>query len=115
MPKSGYDKATKKAILLAALDARAAGKKWADAHEAAVKAGYKGSLGGIVQMVRNTKKHSRKRRRKMSKGAPTAIVVAPTKPKQKADDIATLIEDLVKARVNSVIEKAVSLLGQMRK
>jgi len=111
-----YDKATKQAILNAVLDARKGGKAWAGAFEAALNAGYKGSVGGIVQMVRNAKKQpAKRRRRKASTGAPIAKVVTPAKPKPKANDIATLIENLVKTRMNSAIEEAVSVLRQMRK
>lgn len=117
MPKLGYDKAPKEGILKAVLEARKAGKKWAAAHELAVKAGYKGSVGGIKQMMRNAKKHSGKQKRKANKSTPVVKVAPPAKPKpkQKADDIATLIEDLVKARMNSGLDEAIAMLRQMRK
>ncbi|MGD0089886.1 MAG: hypothetical protein ABSE73_08190 [Planctomycetota bacterium] len=46
-----YKAKTKAAIIEAALAARKTGKTWAEALQAGQQAGYRGSLGGLEQMV----------------------------------------------------------------
>ena len=50
MPRKTYDPKVKAAFMDAAREARAAGKSWAEAFDAAKNAGYTGSLGGLGQM-----------------------------------------------------------------
>ena len=114
MRKRGYDKATKEGILKAVLDARKAGMKWSAAHEAATKAGYKGSLGGIVQLVRGSKKKASKRGRKAVRRGRKARTT-PMASIGPANDIAAMIDNLVKVRVNSAIESAIASLREQNK
>src|SRR4051794_23236338 len=66
-----YDPAVKTAFSKAATDARKAGKTWAEAFEAAKEAGYKGTAGGLQQLlyVKPTKRRGRKPRGKAGRPA----------------------------------------------
>src|ERR1035437_7170707 len=108
MPKARLDPATKVAILKAALDARKAGQAWSLAHEAAKQSGYKGTVNALVQLVRNSKRLGRKGGRKA--GRPKASTAAATPLPSNGGNIASLVENLISARVNAAIERAVAVL-----
>src|ERR1043165_10286889 len=98
MPKH-YDPKVKEAILKAAADARKGNGTWADAHEMAKKAGYKGSQGGLVQMFNKPKagKKSKQTRGERGNGNGSA-------PK----DIQTAIEVHIQKRVNAKLAEVIS-------
>ena len=59
--RRGYDDAVKAAIVNAVLAARKSGESWRKAHGAAEEAGYKGTLGGLVQFIRQNVKGGAKK------------------------------------------------------
>jgi hypothetical protein len=123
MPRVFYDEATKASIMKAAADARAAGKTWNDAHDSAKAAGYQGSTQGIIKLLRASGKRKaktgrkpgrpvgsgkRKMKRKGRGPAKVKHVAAPVA--SQSDDIAAMIEKLVKSRLNAALEKAIDAL-----
>ena len=99
-----YDEATKTAIVSAALEARKAGKKWAEALQAAKEAGYRGKLISLVGFVKSPGQVGRK----------------PGRPAKKAqaegglESIQEVIERLVKERVRAALDKAIGELEKTR-
>lgn len=73
-----YSPAVKSAILSAAIAARGAGT-WADAHIAAKGAGYRGSVQGIVKMIRSGNQKKRVRKPTMKRG--------PVRPKRSGKPV----------------------------
>jgi len=97
-----YDPKTKAAFMKAAQEARAAGKTWAKAHEAAKAAGYSGSRPGLVQMfISAAGKRGGKRAGKKA-----------IKAGGNLQSIEQMIDQLATARVKSAIEKAIAALQQ---
>ena len=107
-----YDPNEKVAIIKAALDARAAGKTWVEAHAAAKKAGYKGKLKSLDRMIRKLKRRAGK-----AKVAPAMTAKVEKKPirpvsiaAKRYDPLHKMIDQLVKQKVRAVVEKAIAEL-----
>jgi hypothetical protein len=105
MKRRRYDPNTKEAILEAVKQTRSGGGKWADAFEAAKKAGYKGSSAGLYQMVYNSKGGGKKRGRKKIAAKPVAAATSSI-----VADIAALVNKAVHDR----LAHAVSALEAMK-
>jgi len=135
MPR--YNPEMKSAILRAAIVARAARKKWADALQDAKEVGYEGSVQSLVKMIRagNNKKRPRRTvvasapegpagpfaapRRKSGrpKGSKNAVKRAPERVISVAVNdadlagIEAIVERMVEQRVGAAVAKAVKALG----
>jgi hypothetical protein len=111
MPRVTYAAETKAALMRAVTTARKSGKSWKDAHEAAVAVGYKGSLQGIVKLMRSMSGGKRKPGRKPGRpaGRKNGVKLAPN-----GTDISTLIDSLVDARINAALDKAIQVLRSAR-
>lgn len=116
MPRVSYDDAQREAIIKAATEARAADKTWQEAHVAAKAAGYAGSLQGIIKLIRALEDRKGKSGRKpgrpagsknAKRKAPLAAVAAIGR---ESSDIASLVNNLVKARINDALDKAIAVL-----
>jgi len=105
MKPNRYDPKVKKMILEAVKTTRSSGGKFADAFEAAKKAGYKGSSGGLYQMVYNSG-GKKKRGRKKAAAKPVA---EPSSMNSVAAEIAALVSKAVKAGLASAIAALESL------
>ena len=87
MERIRYGPQIKAAIIAAVNDARKSGKTWADAFEPAKQAGYKGSPGGLVQLVtasKPAKKTVAPKKVVSENKAPATATKAKPKQKQKA-------------------------------
>ena len=105
----GYDPKVKAAFMAAARDARAAGKGWAEAHQAAKAAGYGGSVSGLVQQFIANKG------KKKAKPAPVKavkVVAAPKAAKSPSGlgSLEAAIDRIVAERVEAAIGKAIEAL-----
>ena len=104
-----YSTKVKATILQAATGARGQGKTWADAYAAAKDAGYKGSVQGIVKLLRASKK-------KIGKPATTAMAATkPSKPTKAVaangyDPVHKMIDQIVRQKLRAVVEKAIAEL-----
>lgn len=107
MKRRRYDDTTKQAIQEAVKQTRSGGGKWADAYDAAKKAGYKGSSGGLYQMI-YVKPRGKKRGSKKAASKPVAVV------RSSADSIVADIAALVNKAVNDRLATAVAALEAMR-
>ena len=96
-----YSKAVKAAIIQAATGARAEGKSWNEAHQAAKSAGYKGSLGGLAAMV--TKAGGVKSKGKAGRKAGR-------KPYTKLDPVAKFVNKLVEQKLKERVRLAIRAL-----
>jgi len=115
MPRKRYSAQTKTAIVEAVKTARNAKKSWAEACVAAQKAGYKGSLGGLEQMIRRadvkTSKHSARKVALKSIGKR-----GPGRPRIAAgtgggvSSIEALVNQVVRERVAGPLERAIAVL-----
>jgi len=119
MPRVSYDPQTKDAIVKAVTGARSADKTWKDAHEAAAAAGYKGSVQGIIKLMRTVEGGGPKRRRRGRKPGRPAGKRRGRKPGPKpgasrGGDINSLIDNLVQARINEALDKAIEVLQGAR-
>jgi|SRR5579862_1980662 len=115
-PPKRYDPKVKQAILEAVQAARKGGGKFADAFEAAKKAGYNGSSGGLYQMIYNSKGGSKKRGRKKSATkavAATPVAAKPVAAKSGTDSIVADIAALVDKAVHDRLATAISALEGM--
>ena len=98
-----YDDAAKAAIVNAALEARKAGKKWAEALEAAKAVGYRGGLISLIGFV----------------NLPGQVAKKPGRPAKKAkvvgglESIQEIIERLVKERVGAALDRAIAELEKV--
>ncbi len=116
MPRVFYDDAKKGAIVKAASEARAADKTWKDAHTAAKAVGYQGSQQGIIKLMRALEKRKGKSGRKPGRpaGSKNAKRKAPVKAVahagRESSDIASLVNNLVKARINAALDRAIAAL-----
>jgi hypothetical protein len=118
MPRKIYSPKTKAAIVEAAKQARASGRKWVQVFEAAKATGYTGSVQGIVKMLRGA--GGKKRRGRKPGRQPAAAPVAkrgPGRPPKAqvgrpkgVGSIQAMIGKLVKQQVNGVLEKAIAVL-----
>ncbi|HLX63342.1 MAG TPA: hypothetical protein VKX17_18875 [Planctomycetota bacterium] len=106
-----YKPKTKQAILEAVKTTRSSGGKFADAFEAAKKAGYKGSSGGLYQMVYNSGS-KKKRGRKKAEAKPVAEPVA---AKSGSDSVVGEIGDFVKNAINAGLAAAIAALEAMKR
>ncbi len=124
--QSPYDAEAKAAILKAAADARAAGKSWAEALDAARAAGYKGSLQYLMKTARESgvvKMKTRRKRRNTS--AAVSVKSAKRKPGRPAKvatvvgtglvDIEKIVAAMVGSRVAAAIGQAVAALETVTK
>jgi hypothetical protein len=121
-PGKRYTAAMKSAIMSAAIAARGAGKKWTEALRAAVEKGYRGSLQGIVKMIRasNRKKHSKPAakvgRPKGKIGRPKGSGKRLGRPSMKAiavngfGSIQAAVDRIVKERVRGALDRAIAAL-----
>ena len=103
-----YDPRTKAAIIEAALAARRGGRTWAEAFRAANEAGYRGSLGGLDQMVRKASGKVPGRR-----GRPPAKAQAPEAP-GGISSVEALVESIVKDRIRAALDRAIGELKKAR-
>ena len=98
-----YKPQVKAAIIQAATGARAEGKSWNEAHEAAKSAGYRGSLQGIAAMVTKAGgkvKVTGKRGRKPGRKAGYT----------KADPITSFVNKLVEKKLKERVRLAIRAL-----
>jgi hypothetical protein len=124
-PGKRYTAAMKSAIMSAAIAARGAGKKWTEALHAAMAKGYRGSLQGIVKMIRasNRKKHAgrsvakRKRPKAIGKvGRPKRSGKRLGRPPLKAisvngfGSIQAAVDRIVRERVRTALDRAIAAL-----
>jgi hypothetical protein len=108
---SPYDDKTKQAIIHAALNARAEGKKWGEAYEAAKGEGFKGGLQYLVKMIRGSgAKGARRGRRPGRKPGPRAGRPAASVGGAGLGSIETIVNRMVEARVGAAVSKAVAAL-----
>ena len=111
---SPYDDKTKQAIIHAALNARAEGKKWNEAYEAAKGEGFKGGLQYLVKMIRGSGASGKRGRRRGRTPGPRAS--APSKARARAGasaglgSINSIVARMVESRVQAAIKKAVAAL-----
>ena len=115
MPREFYDEAKKQEIVKAAVDARALNKTWKQAHDAAASIGYKGSLQGIIKLIRATEKRKGKTGRRPGRPAGSKNVLksfAANLPGGSPDSslIAGMVDELVKKRINDAIDRAIAVL-----
>ena len=108
-----YDPNVKQAILEAVKQARSSGGKFADAFEAAKKAGYKGSSGGLYQMIYNSNGGGKKKRGRKKAGTKPAAA-APVAAKSGPDSIVADIAALVNKAVHDGLASAISALESMK-
>jgi hypothetical protein len=121
-PGKRYTASMKSAIMSAAIAARGAGKKWTEALRAAVEKGYRGSLQGIVKMIRasNRKKHSKPAakvdRPKGKIGRPKGSGKRLGRPPMKAvsvngfGSIQAAVDRIVRERVRGALDRAIAAL-----
>src|SRR5947208_2747678 len=117
MANVAYDPATKTAIVQSVADARKAGKAWKLAHEAAQQAGYKGTLGGLVQLVRNNKGAVRRgpgrpagSRNVKRRGRRPGRVATPPAATSISGTVESLVAKFVSAKVNAALDDIVAKL-----
>ena len=132
-PGKRYSPAAKAAIMRAAILARGTGT-WAEAHKAAKNAGYRGSVQGIVKMLRasNRKKHPRKvavkqAAVKRSPGRPKGSVIKRGSGRPKGTgkrlgrplktvsvngmgSIQAVVDRIVRERVSAALDRAIAVL-----
>ena len=119
MPREFYDNGKKEEIVKTAMDARAANKTWKQAHDAAAAIGYKGSLQGIIKLIRATEKRKGKTGRKPGRPAGSKNVAKPfagalPAGSPDASVIAGMVDELVKKRINDAIDRAIAALEGAR-
>lgn len=119
MPNFTYEAEVKKRIVTDVATARKTGQSWQSALELARMNGYKGSLGGLVQMMRNaTKKKKSKRPVPISATKTTPKAAAPVKEKF-ANGIGPIIESAINkevgVRMNALLDKAIQALVSAKK
>lgn len=102
MKRKRYKAETKQAIIAAVKEARSAGGKWAAAHEAAKKVGYKGTAPGLYQLLRASGGTRMKTRSKRSAG------------KSPANSMTGLLEAHVNAAVNNRLTAVIAALEAMK-
>jgi hypothetical protein len=124
-PGKRYTAAMKSDIMSAAIAARGAGKKWTEALRAAVEKGYRGSLQGIVKMIRasNRKKHSKPAakvgRPKGKIGRPKGSGKRLGRPSLKAvsvngfGSIQAAVDRIVNERVSAALDRAIAALKEI--
>jgi hypothetical protein len=103
---SPYDDKTKQAIIHAALKARAEGRKWNEAYEAAKGEGYKGGLQYLVKMIRGSGASGKRGRRRGRKPGPRPGA----SPGAGLGSINSIVDRMVESRVQAAIKKAVVAL-----
>jgi hypothetical protein len=127
-PGKRYSPAIKSKIMSAAIAARGAGKKWSEALQAAKAVGYRGSLQGIVKMIRagNRKKIVRKPAAvkpavtKRGPGRPKGIGKRLGRPPMKTvsvnglGSIQAAVDRIVQERVNAALSRAIAVLETAR-
>ena len=104
MERIRYGPQIKAAIIAAVNDARKSGKTWADAFEPAKQAGYKGSPGGLVQLVtasKPAKKTVAPKKVVSETKAPATATATKAKPKQKQKAKRVVAAPSVKAPIVS--------------
>jgi hypothetical protein len=111
MPRKRYNPRTKAAILEAAREARASGKTWEQAFEAAKEKGYTGSTPALVKMVNYSggRKPGRPRGRKRGR-KPGRKPFALTRTSTGLNSIEAMVDNLVKQRISAVLDKAIAVL-----
>src|SRR5688572_9830547 len=120
MPKgTPYDPAVKKRIIAATQSARSGGKSWKEAFAAAKGAGYKGTQGGLVQMMLSAS--GKKARPKGGKRGRPAVKKGSSGKAARGSSIASLlggrsldalVEKLVAERVRETVDR---MMGQLQK
>lgn len=115
MPRVFYDQNKKESIVKAAMDARAANKTWKEAHDAAKEVGYEGSLQGIIKLMRAMEKRKGKTGRRPgrpagSKNGIKKLTLELPASVHDSSDIASLVNNLVKARINEALDRAIAVL-----
>ena len=101
----------------------AQGKPLAEAHKAALKAGYNGSAASLYQMIYNARKKSKRGRPKGAKKALVAVSTirrGPGRPKSAAQldglgEIDQIVSRLVQSRVNAAARAAIAELEKLIK
>ena len=123
MKRMRYDPQVKAAIFAAVQDARKGGKTWAEALEAAHKAGYKGNVDSLTQLVRTSSpkasavKASAPKKTKVKKAKAKTAVAAPAvksaavKSSPAALDITALVH---KAVTDAVVQALEGLLVSIK-
>jgi hypothetical protein len=127
-----YGKAEKAQIIQAASSVRAKAGTWAEAFEAAKSAGYRGTISGLNQMVRNAfgKKTPpkpvapTKGRLRGRKPGPKPVVLVvkrgPGRPRKNPlavegfSSIQALVAKVVRERVAGVLDGAIEILQQAK-
>lgn len=122
MKRVRYEPQVKASILEAVRSARNSGKTWAEALETAKLAGYKGTAGGLVQLVGSSKRTKAtaasktiapattiakmtRRKRKAKSAAAAPFVSSPTvKPPSGPLDISALVHAAVTDAVVTALE-----------
>ncbi len=127
MKRTRYEPKVKAAIIAAVHDARKSGKTWAETLEPAKQAGYKGTAGGIVQLVNASQSVKKTKATKTEAPAATAkktrqkrkarIITAPatkaptaSAPASSPLDITALVQKTVTDAVVNALESLVASL-----
>jgi hypothetical protein len=111
-----YDATTRAAILKAATSARAAGKTWRKALDAATSAGYRGGVVSLMLFVRAAAKSARKRGRPAGKAVSVgkATKAKRAAPAEGLESVQQIIDGIVNNRVQAALDKAIAALKQLR-
>ena len=137
MPRKTYDPKVRAAFIAAAKAARIEGKPWAEVFTAAKKAGYTGTLQGIVKLLRDVAKKTGEpvgikwRKRKAGRkaaavaakvaAAATPVTRGPGRPRKNATpvpagngSIEQMVAQLVSVRVRAALDEAIAVLQEIR-
>ena len=110
MKRKIYAPAVRAKIIQAAKSARASGKTWKVALEAAKKAGYTGTADGLYQMARKAKPTASKKPAAAKPKAKRRGRKPGPKPGSRRDPITAFVEKLVEQRLKERVRKAIRAL-----
>ena len=115
MARNVYTKSTRDSFMRAANDARANGKTWMEAYDAAKAAGYEGSLQGISKMARSSDepRKAKSKRGKRRVGRPRKSHIVST-PSYGLDALQRTIHGLVEQRVRAALDHAIGALKSIQ-
>lgn len=116
MARQVYSAKTKAAVLEAVKSARASGKTWKQAHDAAKAVGYKGGLPAIIKMSRlsGLVKRGRRGRPKASRGPGRPKGVVSRAGVNGFSSIEKMVDQLVHKRVREALDRAIKELQRIR-
>jgi hypothetical protein len=125
MPREFYKPAVKAAIISAVQEARKAKKTWAEAHAAAMEAGFKGRVQNLMRMINRAGVKVAKRRGRKPGRKPAAAPIqkrGPGRPRKAkvgrpkgVGSIEAMIERLVIERVRGVLDRAIAVLERAKR